>query len=130
MLEVNPETVCFLIAQARLFHSKEGLVLPDIPDSPADDWGRQALEDHANDVVFQEFKSTIDDLEQDQQQAVVALMWIGRGEFGPDEWDAAIEEARDSWNEYTAEYLIVHPQLADYLIEGLYLMGYGCEERF
>jgi hypothetical protein len=127
MLDLNPETVCFLIAKARVFHSKEEVVLPDPVDSPADDWGRQVLADHGDDSVFQEFKSTVDDLEPDQQQALVALMWLGRGEFDAEEWDDALEEARNSWTRDTAEYLIAHPQLADHLLEGLDLLGYSCE---
>ena len=127
MLNVNPDTVCFLILKARVFHSQEEVVVPDEPDSPADDWARQALADHAGDTVFQEFKATIDDLEPDQQQALVALMWIGRDEFSADEWAEALLEARRNWGENTAEYLIAHPQLADYLLEGLNLLGYGCE---
>ncbi len=127
MLDLNPDTVCFLITEARVFHSKEGVVLPDVPDSPADDWGRQVLADHGDDIVFQEFKSTVEDLEPDQQQALVALMWLGRGEFGAEEWEEALEEARISWTSTTAEYLIAHPQLADHLLEGLDLLGYSCE---
>ena len=127
MLNVNPETVCFLISKARVFHSREGVVLPDIPDSPSDDWARQAMTDQEGDTLFQEFKSTIDDLEPDQQQAVVALMWVGRDDFSGDEWDAALQEARNSWNNSTAEYLIAHPQLADHLLDGLDILGYRCE---
>jgi len=127
MLNLNPDTVCFLISRARVFHSKEGVVIPEIPDSPSDDWALQALADHSGDNVFQEFKSTIDDLEPDQQQEVVALMWLGRDEFSVDEWELAREEARDSWTENTAEYLITHPQLSDYLLEGLDLLGYSCD---
>ena len=103
------------------------MVLPDVPDSPADDWALQALADHAGDSVFQEFKATIDDLEPDQQQALVALMWLGRDDFSADQWVAALQEARQNWGENTAEYLIAHPQLADYLLEGLNLLGYSCE---
>ncbi len=128
MLDLNPDTVCFLIAKARVFHSKEEVVLPDPTDSPADDWGRQVLADHGDDAVFQEFKTTVDDLEPDQQQVLVALMWLGRGEFDADEWEDALEEARSSWTPTTAEYLIAHPQLADHLLEGLDLLGYSCQE--
>jgi len=127
MLNVNPDTVCQLITKARIFHSQESVVIPDPVDSPSEDWARQALADHAGDNVFQEFKATIDDLEPDQQQAVVALMWVGRDEFGATEWDAALAEARIEWNDNTAEYLIAHPQLADYLREGLDALGYGCD---
>jgi hypothetical protein len=58
---------------------------------------------------------------------VVALMWLGRGEFDAAEWEEAVEEARNSWTTTTAEYLIAHPQLADHLLEGLDLLGYSCE---
>jgi len=127
MLNINPDTVCFLVSRARVFHSKEDVVMPDVEGSPSEDWALQALADHADDPVFQEFKTTLADLEPDQQQAVVALMWIGRGEFSADEWDAAMDEARSEWTENTAEYLIGHPQLADYLLEGLDALGYSCE---
>jgi len=127
MLNINPDTVCFLISKARVFHSKEDVVMPDVEGSPSEDWALQALADHADDAVFQEFKTTIADLEPDQQHAVVALMWIGRGEFSADEWDLAMDEARNEWTESTAEYLIGHPQLADYLLEGLDALGYSCE---
>jgi len=127
MLEVNPETVCFLIDKAREFHAKEEVVLPDAPDSPTEDWGRQALADHEGDMTLQEFQSTFDNLEPDQQQSVVALMWLGRGEFEADEWQQALEEARLEWNENTANYLMAHPLLADYLSEGLDLLGYRCD---
>ena len=127
MLNLSPDTVCFLISKARVFHCKEGVVLPDTPDSPSDDWALQALADHSGDSVLEEFKSTIEDLEPDQQQEVVALMWLGRDEFSVDEWDAALEEARSSWTPTTAEYLIAHPQLSDYLLEGLNLLGYSCD---
>jgi hypothetical protein len=127
MLEVSPETVCFFIDKAREFHAKEEVVIPDMPDSPAEDWGLQVLADHAEDSTLQEFKSTFDDLEPDQQQQVVALLWMGRGDFGVDEWEVAVDEARENWTNETAEYLIAHPMLADYLLEGLTLLGYSCD---
>lgn len=127
MLDVDPDTVCFLISKARQFHAKEEVVIPDVPDSPADDWGRQALADHMNDPTFQEFKTTFDDLEPDQQFNIVALLWLGRGDFETGEWQDALDEARDSWTPETAEYLIAHPLLADYLLEGMVQLGYSCD---
>lgn len=127
MLNVNPETVCRLIALAHVFHAKEAVVIPQEPTSPSDDWALQVLADHGDDEVFQEFESIIDDLEPDQQQQVVALLWLGRGDAGLDDWAALLEQASDAWNERTAEYLIAHPFLADHLLEGLDLHGYSCE---
>ena len=128
MLNVNPDTVCFLLSRARVFHSREDVVLPDEPDSSADNWALQMLADHAGDFTLDEFKATMKDLEPDQQQEVIALMWLGRGEFTSEEWNAAVQEARENWTENTAEYLIAHPMVADHLLEGLNMLGYSCEE--
>ena len=128
MLNVNPDTVCFLLSRARVFHSKEDVVLPDEPDNSTDNWAMQMLADHAGDYLFDEFKATMKDLEPDQQQEVIALMWLGRGEFSSEEWTAAVREARDNWTENTAEYLIAHPMVAEHLLEGLNMLGYSCEE--
>ena len=123
-MELNPETVRFLIDKAREFHVKEAVTFPEEPLSPSDDWARQILADHADDPTYQEIKTTIEDLEPDQQVSLVALMWIGRGDFGSDEWDSAFESAGDSWNSRTAEYLLGTPLVADYLLEGLGALGY------
>ena len=112
-MDLNPETVFFLVDKAQEFHVKEQVTIPEEPLSPSDDWARQVLADHADDPTFQELKTTIDDLEPDQQVTLVALMWVGRGDYSTEEWDNAIEYAKDSWNERSAEYLIGTPLLAD-----------------
>lgn len=128
MLELNPETVCFLINKAKEFHVKEAVVIPEEPYSPSEDWARQVLADHADDLTYQEFKAAVNDLEPDQQATLVALMWLGRGDYSEEQWDAACSEAKSSWTPRTAEYLMAKPLVADYLEEGLSLLGYGCEE--
>lgn len=120
MLELNPEIVQFIIDKAQQFQVKEELSSPEDTMSPSsDDWAEQMLAAHGDDPTFQELKTAIDDLEPDQQVSLVALMWVGRGDYAADEWTSAVEHARDSWNERTAEYLIGTPLLADYLAEGL-----------
>lgn len=128
MLELNPETVCFLISKAKEFHAKEEVVIPEEPLSPSEDWARQVLADHADDLTYQEFKATVDALEPDQQAALVALMWLGRGDYSEDQWDAACSDAKSSLTPRTAAYLMTKPLVADYWAEGLALLGYSCEE--
>lgn len=128
MLELNPETVCFLISKAKEFHAKEEVVMPEEPSSPSDDWARQVLADHADDFSYQEFKAAVNDLELDQQAALVALMWLGRGDYSEEQWNAACSDATARWTPRTAEYLMATPLVADYLEEGLALLGYSCEE--
>jgi len=128
MLELNPETVCFLMNKAKEFHAKEGVVIPDEPLSPSEDWARQVLADHEDDLTYQEIKAAVDDLEPDQQTTLVALMWLGRGDYDRDQWDAACSDAREQWTPRTAEYIMAKPLVANYLEEGLALLGYSCEE--
>jgi len=129
MPDINPVTACFLIGKAREFHAKEEVVIPEPALSPGDDdVGRLALADHADDPTFQEFVAAVEDLEPDQQVTLVALMWVGRGDFGPDQWEEAVQTATDEHTARTAEYLISTPLVADYLEEGLAQFGYDCEE--
>ena len=127
-MDINPDIVCFLISKAKEFHAKEEVVIPEEPMNSSDDWALQVLADHTEDLDFQEFSATIDDLEPDQQIELVALMWLGRGDYDVQQWEDARETARRRRTPRTAEYLITTPLLADYLEEGLNLLGYDCEE--
>jgi len=118
-LELNRDIVGIVIEKARQFQAKEEVTFPEESTGSAEDWAMQTLADHADDPVLQEFASTVDALEPDQQALLVALMWVGRGDFGVDEWDEAVAEARAHWNGRTAEYLIGTPLAADYLTAGL-----------
>lgn len=129
MLELNPETVCFIIGGAKKFQAKESSVRSEDPVGfTGDERSPRPLADHADDLCYSEVKSVIDDLEPDQQVALIALMLIGRGDYGNDEWDAAYAEASADWTPRTAEYLLSTPLVADYLEEGLTSFGYGCDQ--
>jgi hypothetical protein len=127
MLDVSTDIVRFIVDKAREFHAKEGVVIPEPVDSPSDDWALQVLANHRGDFSYQELRNTINDLEPDQQMQLVALMWLGRGDFGAEEWGDAMRAAEEGWNARTAEYLIATPLLADYLQEGLAMLGYPPE---
>lgn len=120
-LELNPEIVQFVIDKVREFHSREDVTFPeeDEVDALNEDIAEQFATDFAGDPYYQELTTTIDDLEPDQQMMLVALMWVGRGDYLLEEWDEALEFAEETWTERTAEYLVGTPLLADYLEEGL-----------
>lgn len=119
-LALNRDTVAFLIEKAHEFHVKESVTFPEEqPLSPSDDWAQQILADHEGDPTLEEFRTTLDDLDREQQFTLVALMWLGRGDYGLDEWEDALATAQENWTPRTADYLIGTPMLADYLSEGL-----------
>lgn len=128
-LPIDTETICYLIQKIREFHAKEEVVLPDSLLSPAEDWSLQALADHQDDPTYAEVVETIKDLEPDQQIALVALMWIGRGDFSSSEWDDAVETATEVRGKIpTGEYLLSTPYSADFIEEALNQFGFGCGE--
>lgn len=127
MLDISVATVCTLIQMAREFHAKEEVSIPEEPLHAADDWALQVLANHLEDQVYQEFINAVRDLDPDQQANLVALMWIGRGDFETEEWDEALQEAQEESTPYTGEYLISKPLLADYLEAALNQLGYACD---
>ena len=118
-LDLNRETVQFIIDKAHEFHARDDVMFADEPDAADEFWSRQVTADYGGDPYYQELKTTINDLEPDQQMSLVALMWVGRGDFSITEWDDALESAEESWTNHTADYLIGTSLLADYLAEGL-----------
>ncbi|SEP86990.1 Protein of unknown function [Ectothiorhodospira magna] len=129
MLQLNPRFVCGIVSHAREFHAQEDVMLPEEPDNQNDDWIDEALAEHADNPVYLELKNTIDELEPELQANLVALMWMGRGDYTEDEWELALQEARDNWTPRTADYLLATPMGADYLAEGLAMLGHSCEDE-
>jgi len=123
-LELNPETVRYIINMTREFQAQDGGGMSEEPVGASDEWAMQMITDQEGDPTQDELKIAIEDLEPDQQVQLVALMWLGRGSFSVDEWDAALKEAGDNWNKNTADYLIGTPLVSDYLEEGLNQLGY------
>ena len=72
-----------------------------------------------------ELISYISDLTDGAQIDLVSIMWLGRQD-GPDTWDEARQIATDEHNDHTAQYLVGTPLLADYLEEGLAVIGRDC----
>ncbi len=126
--EIDADTVCRIVVKARQFDVKEGVVESNYGANAADEGFREVLADYSNDPVYEELKTFIDDLDVDQQCELVALMWMGRGDYGAAEWAQAQGLAHQEHNERTAEYLLGTPLLADYLAEGLAQFGMSCEE--
>jgi hypothetical protein len=127
-LTISPEKVCFLIMKAREFDAKDEVTEPDPGSNPADDKEAAVLEDHEDDPVVEEITSLINALSEDEQIDLVALAWFGRNGYSASDWPTVREEAARAHNERTAEYLLGIPLLADFLEEGLSMLGYSCEE--
>ncbi|MCP4316653.1 MAG: DUF3775 domain-containing protein [Hyphomicrobiales bacterium] len=128
VLEISPEKVCFIIIKARAFEVKDAVTDPDPGSNASDDGMYAVLESHRDDPVEEELTSLISSLSVDEQVDLVALAWLGRDDSDLDDWPDLRSQAMDARNERTAQYLLGMPLLAEYLEEGLSLMGLSCEE--
>ena len=86
------------------------------------------LEDYADDPTFEELKSFLESLNDDEVEDLLALTWLGRGDYSLDDWDEILGEVRDVRERHTVDYLLGTPLLPDYLEGGLAEFGLSCEE--
>ncbi|WP_019626021.1 DUF3775 domain-containing protein [Thioalkalivibrio sp. ALJT] len=122
-LGINANTMERLLQAAREFHAKEDVVFPDTSaEGNDDDWAMQILADHASDLTLQELEATLRNLAPEHQAELQALSAIGRGDYTQDNWDAALQEAREDWSEDTVHGLLTNPMIADEWAAGLELM--------
>jgi hypothetical protein len=115
-LMISPEKVGFLIEKAREFDAKDVPTDPDSGSSGADD---DVIDDGGADPVVREITGFINALTEDEQIDLVALMRLGRGDGGIEEWNELRRDAAEGRNHRTASYLLGEPMLGDLLAEGL-----------
>lgn len=132
-MDIALEVVCYIIHRARELVAD----LDPLDDEPgrraADDTADELPEDdESTDVAespeYDELKEYIENLNEDEQAELVALAWVGRGTYTADDWDEAVEVARDEHAANAARYLLGQPLLADELEEGLSEFDLSCED--
>ncbi len=126
-MHIRHETLCSLIALAREFQAKEEVCIPQEGESSSDDWALQVLADHANDYNASEFRSIVRDLSERQRAELVALMWLGRGDYTVEEWEEAVDEAVGDYSIRAADYVLAHPMVSGHLEEGLIALEEPCD---
>ena len=58
-----------------------------------------------------------------ERAELVALYWVGRGSFEPEDWKEAVATALAEATTPTADYLLGSPHFADHLEAGAEAMG-------
>jgi hypothetical protein len=127
-LRISPEKVCFVVVKARELDVKVPPTDLDEGSNASDDDMAQILEDYADDPTFEELKSFLEALNDDELEDLLALTWLGRDDYTIDDWDDIMAEVQDVRERHTIDYLLGTPLLADYLEDGLAAFGLSCEE--
>jgi hypothetical protein len=126
MPDINTEKVCYVIIKARELESEDEGVEADA-SNPADDKFVSILTEEAYSTIRQELAGFIDAMDEDEQCELVALAWVGRGDFSAEEWISAVAQARERRKGPTSKYLLGIPLLASFLESGLGEFDESCE---
>ena len=128
-MDIALDKVCSLIRQARRFDVKEGITDPASGSNATDDNQIDVLEPTADDPTEGEIRAFVSGLNVDEQANLIALVWLGRGDFEAEEWDAAVAQARERNTGGAATYLLGIPDLPDLLDEGLAALDLSCVDE-
>jgi hypothetical protein len=125
MPEINPAKVCFIIEKSREYLGEDVGVEAD-DSNPGDDDERVMLTG-AGPSIRRELVEFIRALDVDEAAALMALAWIGHGDFEPEEWRSAVAEAKQRAEGPTWKYLLGFELLPDDLEDALSAFGRSCE---
>lgn len=127
-LGISEETLAAIILEARAFDA--------VPDDDNDD--DLHVETDEDELIAQEnlpenpteqvLIEGIQGLSMDEQETLVALVWVGRGDFDADEWEEARRLAAERDNGDIAHYLSGMSLLGDYLEAGAAALGIDLSE--
>lgn len=126
-MTISLEKLAYIIEKAREFDAE---VAPaDVEPGLGDDEEvEDILEATRSNPTYQELVGALQSLNDDERDEIVAMTWIGRGDFSKDEWEKVLSEAQGRHNGREVRYLVGTPLLADYLEEAAAQLGYSLEE--
>jgi hypothetical protein len=130
-LAIDPDTVRLFVLKAKAIsaalnsdYEAGGEHEIELDDQSRDAHHHDGLaEEEEEDLTETELRALIEDLNVDEAAELIAIMWIGRGDFEASEWSEAVAEARLRGNKRTSTYLLGMPMLGDWLEEGLEAIG-------
>ncbi len=126
-LGISLETVATVVDLARAIQGKEEADPEQLTEDPNSE--AALLQDNPEDMSEDALHNFIDELNEDEQAALIALAWVGRGDYGAEEWEEATRLAaeRNAGGD-AAGYLLGMDMLGDLLAEGVAAFGLSIED--
>jgi hypothetical protein len=131
-LRISTEKVCALIEAARELAGKVPSTAGD-RTTTGDDSQLTTIVDQPGQDVYEgdaRRRETIEfvaGLNVEAQTDLLALIWLGRGDYDIAEWDDALAEAEARIAARDPDYMIGDAALPQYLGDGLEAFGWTCE---
>jgi hypothetical protein len=124
-ISVPIETLAYIIEKAREFDAEVEVDDPQSGSNPADDRELAILQDTAENPTEDELTEALRSMNDDELAELLALVWVGRGDFDEESWDEALTSARAARDKRILPYLMGTPMLGDLVAEGLAELGYA-----
>ncbi|HEX6443184.1 MAG TPA: DUF3775 domain-containing protein [Stellaceae bacterium] len=130
-LRISVEKVCALIEAARELAGKVPSTAGD-RTTTGDDSELVTIEEpegmgESEDARRRETVEFIAGLNVEEQTDLLALIWLGRGDYDISEWDEALAEAEARIAARDPDYMIGDAALPGYLGDGLEAFGLSCD---
>ena len=130
-LRISTEKVCGFIEAARELAGKVPSTAGD-RTTTGDDSGLVTLEEpeglgEDEDARRREIVEFVAGLNVEEQADLLALIWLGRGDYDLAEWDDAVAEAEARIAARDPDYMIGDAALPQYLGDGLEAFGRTCD---
>lgn len=129
-LNIPGPALAYIIARAREFDA----AVNTHPDPTEDTLSRPDFDSDyppvcPEDTPYDDLHSALSLLNSEQMITLVAILWVGRGDYGRDSWKEARQAATEILEERDgADYLCGTPLAADYLTEGLDVLGHQIDD--
>jgi len=117
-LEIDIDEMEALVLRFKSIMAREGMDVSDPGGNASDDEIPEMLQERAGDLSRDEITQEIETMNDDQQDALVALFWIGRGDAEAADWAETLVLARARHEGRVSTYLLGKPMVAAYLEDG------------
>jgi Protein of unknown function (DUF3775) len=131
-LRISTEKVCAFIETAREVAGKVPSTAGD-RTMTGDDSKLETIVDEPGQDVYEgderrrQMVEFVAGLNVEEQTDLLALIWLGRGDYDIAEWDDALEEAEARIAARDPDYMIGDASLPEYLGDGLDAFGRTCD---
>jgi len=123
-LSLNPDYLTMLVLKVRAFMGTEDTKESEEGSNPTDDAvPSSTFQEDSDDLSREELIEEIRGLDARQQVELVALMWLGRDEGAPEDFGDLVQLAASRREVPTENYLLDHPLVAEYWLDGLERLG-------
>lgn len=117
-----------LVLRVNAVMAKEGMDTADLGGNASHDEVTVTMQETEGDLSRDEITQEIESMNDEQQDALVALFWIGRGDADPAVWEETKALARQQHEGLVSRYLLGQPEVGEFLTEGLEkMLEYGVD---